>query len=68
MAGAGEYGTPLMLERLMLLVVMLLDTTNLGAVTLPVEPGVRTMFPEPLFAWISTLLFAPNAPIVTLSP
>ncbi len=52
----------------MLLVVILLDTTNLGAVTFPVEPGVRTMFPEPLFAWISTLLFAPNAPIVTAFP
>ena len=52
----------------MLLVVMLLDTTKLGAVTLPVGLGVRTILPPPLFAWITTLLLLPNAPIVTSFP
>lgn len=50
-----------MFERLMLLVVMLLDTTNLGAVTFPVVPGSNTMFPALVTDCSTTLLLLPNA-------
>jgi hypothetical protein len=50
-----------MLERLMLLVVMLLDTTNLCVETLPVIPVLSRMLPEPPTASIVTLLLLPNA-------
>jgi hypothetical protein len=66
--GVGAYGEPLMLERLMLLVVILLDATKFVVETLPVGLGVRIILPPPLFAWISTLLLLPNAPIVIAFP